>query len=591
MGRPNLPPYRRAISTCSEHHGGTTVKLIEALTIIRASVPPGASRFAVYLACGITPLHLQTFLTAQLRALLPGHDVTVRAGLFGDLAGNLERAALAESDAVVVVLEWSDIDPRLGHRGSGGCRPQDLEDVLATGPERLARLEKAVCRLSPVTRVVCALPTLPLPPLFMTGPDQSSVDELRLRAYVASFAAAIAAESSVHILASQTLDASSPLQTRLSVSSDLATGFPYQVPHASALAGMLARLAVPVPPKKGLITDLDDTLWAGVVGEAGPEGVSWTLDEGNQLHGLYQQCLASLATMGVLVGVASKNEWKSVEAAFRRPDILLPAASIHPFEVNWGPKSASVRKILDVWNIGPDAVVFVDDSPLEIAEVQAAFPEIECVLFPHGQPDALMSVLALLRRRFGRSRIGREDVLRADSIRAGAAVRAAGTAGPAADSFLKSLAGRVTITPEDGRDLRPVELLTEAAWRVGVGRAGGFALSASYRDKLGALGKIATIAGRRVGTRLEVDHWVMSCRAFSRRIEHHCLRYLFDHFRVEEVVLHYAATARNGVLRDFLEEVTGAAPESGPLAVPRVALHDRLPPLLHAVEEGADALA
>src|SRR5262249_24425722 len=86
-----------------------------------------------------------------------------------------------------------------------------------------------------------------------------------------------------------------------------------------------------------------------------------------------------------------------------------------------------------------------------------------------------------------------------------------------------------------------------------------FLLLVSYKDKFGPLGKIAVIAGRVTST-LKVDLWVMSCRAFSRRIEFRCLDELFPRFPVDKIQLDYAKTDRNGPLSEFLTEILGAAP-------------------------------
>ena len=73
--------------------------LIDALEVLKRPVPDAAPDSRVFLACGFTPLHLQTFLAAQLRIQSPGHRVEVHTGLFGDLAGNLERLSLAGLDS------------------------------------------------------------------------------------------------------------------------------------------------------------------------------------------------------------------------------------------------------------------------------------------------------------------------------------------------------------------------------------------------------------------------------------------------------------------------------------------------------------
>ena len=83
---------------------------------------------------------------------------------------------------------------------------------------------------------------------------------------------------------------------------------------------------------------------------------------------------------------------------------------------------------------------------------------------------------------------------------------------------------------------------------------------ASYRDKYGPLGKIAVIAGRKERRTLHVDTWVMSCRAFSRRIEHHCIEELFERHEIEEIVFYFEWTPQNGPIQEFLAELLGGSP-------------------------------
>src|SRR5260370_10187647 len=147
-------------------------------------------------------------------------------------------------------------------------------------------------------------------------------------------------------------------------------GFLLTTALASVWQTQLLNLFYPPSPMKGLITDLDDTLWSGLVGEVGVGAVSWNLAEHSQIHGLYQQELRHLSEMGVLLAIATKNDTNVVEAALERGDLYVPVSSFYPVRVRWGPKSGSVAEILQAWNIGPESVVFVDDSLLELSEVQ-----------------------------------------------------------------------------------------------------------------------------------------------------------------------------------------------------------------------------
>ncbi len=156
------------------------MKLIDALEILKQPVPNDAPQLRVYLACGFTPLHLQTFLAAQLRIRPPRHRVAINTGLFGDLTGNIERLEPSGVDALAAVIEWGDLDPRLGIRRLGGWGPSNLPDIAESAEKAAARLESVLLKVSRLVPTVVCMPTLPLPPLFWTPPDHAASYELHL---------------------------------------------------------------------------------------------------------------------------------------------------------------------------------------------------------------------------------------------------------------------------------------------------------------------------------------------------------------------------------------------------------------------------
>ncbi|MDO8944719.1 MAG: HAD-IIIC family phosphatase, partial [Desulfobacterales bacterium] len=380
--------------------------------------------------------------------------------------------------------------------------------------------------------------------------------------------AASVAETKARLLSRQWIDRQSAIAGRHDPQSDLQTGFPYTMAHSGVLASLLTTLLFPESPGKGLITDLDDTLWSGILGEIGIENIAWSLEHGATQHGLYQQLLQSLADAGVLLAVASKNDAPYVEQALERKDLLVKRDSLFPVEAHWGPKSSSIGRILNAWNISADAVVFVDDSPLEIAEVQAAFPAMECLLFPRKSPAQVLSLLEKLRMRFGKETLSQEDSYRLASLRS-----AASQPDPAVHSDMESLLASaqarlsfdVRIPPVDGRALELVnktnqfnlngQRLSEAEWLGRLSRRNAFLHVVSYEDRFGPLGRIAVLAGCQEAGGLLIDTWVMSCRAFSRRIEYSCLRYLVSQMQPDAIRFDYGATPRNGPVREFLAAI------------------------------------
>src|ERR1700687_4126543 len=164
------------------------MKLIQALETVNRQWDVDAPCRRFFLACSFTPLHLLTFLRAYLRLRLPSERTEVNTGLYGDLPANIMRLEEVELGAAAVVVEWPDLDPRLGMRQLGGWGLAAISDAVATVNANLERLENAVRRADEPGDLALSVPTLPLPPCFL-GPNWlESAEEADLRSSVASFA-------------------------------------------------------------------------------------------------------------------------------------------------------------------------------------------------------------------------------------------------------------------------------------------------------------------------------------------------------------------------------------------------------------------
>jgi FkbH-like protein len=201
-------------------------------------------------------------------------------------------------------------------------------------------------------------------------------------------------------------------------------------------------------------------------------------------------------------------------------------------------------------------------------------------------------MLRRIRDLCGRERITGEDTLRLDSIRQGAEFRRMADDGVVSDSFLEQAQAVVTVdfapAPEDARVLDLVNKTnqfnlngirrTNTDWQAGNRMPNAVVGVVSYEDKFGPLGKIAVIQGCRAATVLHVNTWVMSCRAFSRRVEHQCLRILFERFGLTGIIFDFVETPRNGPLQEFLATVLGCKP-TGHAALSRTEFEARCPAL------------
>jgi FkbH-like protein len=293
-----------------------------------------------------------------------------------------------------------------------------------------------------------------------------------------------------------------------------------------------------------------------------------------------------------------------VDEAFRREDLILSKDRIFPIEVHWGPKSESVSRILRAWNIAPDSVAFVDDSPMELGEVKAAHPDMRCIAFPGDDEQAAYELLEHLRDLFGKDKLTEEDALRRESLRQSMLLQnEIATNGADADEFLQAMDARLTLRfPNGSPGPRALELinktnqfnlngrrLSESEWRGHLSEPDRFLMIASYQDKYGALGAIAVLTGRaKQGGTVFIDTWVMSCRAFARRIEFQCLDALFERFGAGEIAFDFRPTPRNGPTQEFFTALTGSLPEQ-PFRLSRSQFADRCPRLFQTVhvEESA----
>ena len=553
------------------------MKLNEALQrVASAHDRPAGPSF--WLVCGFEALHLRTFLQAAYIERARADRLEIATGAFGDLEGNLKRALESEAAFCAVFLEWNDLDPRLGLRSRGSWSGDRRSQILGEVEARFARLRERIAQLSRRATVAVCPPTLGLPWGGTTALVQHSPFELALEHMLASFSWEVGQLAGVRVLHPGKLAEVSPASARHAARSELSSGFPYRLPHASALASLTLSLLLPATPKKAVITDLDDTLWRGLLGEVGPEAVAWTQEHGAQVHGLYQAMLQQLVDSGALVGVVSKNDPELALLGLARADLFVAREALFPVLASWGPKSQAVTAVLAQWNLGAEAVVFVDDNPMELDEVARVHPQLTCKLFPKNDPAKVLDLLVELRELFGAPFATAEDQLRARSIRASAAFEQDRHGDAKLGEFLEGLAGRLTFTHGAQADLARAHQLinktnqfnlnglrtNEAETRALAAGAGRFLLLASYTDRYGPLGTVGALGGRLESERLVVAHWVLSCRAFSRNIEHHMLRELVALAAGRPIVLEYQQTARNGPFQLFLESL-GVVPGAEPV--------------------------
>ncbi len=291
---------------------------------------------------------------------------------------------------------------------------------------------------------------------------------------------------------------------------------------------------------KVLVTDLDGTLWDGIVSEIGPDAIA-PMGHG---RAAYRAWLRALAERGILLAVASRNDLAVATAAFERPELGMKVDDFIAFEADWGPKSEMLKRIATRLHVGLDALVFIDDREEVRGEVRAALPEVTVPEMPT-DPSRWVEFLSELNL-FETVQVTEEDALRADSLRAeGKRSVAAQALSP--EAYLASLQQVLTPEPLGPHNLARAAQLTQRCNQFNmrntryteaelVGRVGWV-----YRlkDKFGDLGMISAV----VLDGNFIDTWVISCRALNRGVE----ALILDHLKsLLPVTGAYVPSERNG---------------------------------------------
>lgn len=353
-----------------------------------------------------------------------------------------------------------------------------------------------------------------------------------------------------------------------SLSSFLKVGMPLSNKGAVQVAEILARECIGLldkhrEPKKLLITDLDNTAWAGVVGEDGVAGIRCSLQEGAQ-HFLYQQSIKRLQARGILLAVVTKNDNDLATAAFDSVDMPLALADFSAFVASYDLKSKAIQQIVAELNLGLSSVVFVDDNPVEIAEVSSALPEVTCLPFPN-QLDDVAGLLDALANEFDAKVVTEEDSRRGELYRIRRAAQNEKNEAVSLESYLNNLQMKLEIKVNQKVDLeRSVQLINKTnQFNVnGIRRSqadveaclleGGALFSASLADKFGDHGDILTCLIDNKGV---IINLVMSCRVLQRKVEHAFFYWLTQKTGVKLQAVQYVPTERNTPIGLFLKEV------------------------------------
>jgi FkbH-like protein len=350
---------------------------------------------------------------------------------------------------------------------------------------------------------------------------------------------------------------------------------PYTRKYFHALGTIIARrfYRIHTPPHKVIVLDCDNTLWQGVCGEDGASGVR----VGPVYRGLQEFILAQ-RDAGMLVCLCSKNNEEDVWSVFEKnPGMVLKREHFVSSRINWQPKSENLRSLSAELQLGMDSFIFLDDSAVECAEVEARCPEAITVQLP-GQTTDFKRFLSHVWA-FDLLKITEEDRKRSEFYARNAEREQLSAQSMRLEDFLAGLELQLEFLPMTRAELPRVAQLTQRTNQfnfTSVRRTeneveqlcltgNAECLVIRLRDRFGDYGLVgAMIFTRRPGL-LDVDNVLLSCRALGRRVEHRMLSHLGRIAQKEgreNVRISFVPTPKNQPARDFLESI-GAIIEAG----------------------------
>lgn len=318
--------------------------------------------------------------------------------------------------------------------------------------------------------------------------------------------------------------------------------------------------------KKALALDLDNTLWGGIIGDDGPEGIVLGKESpAGMAYSEFQEYLRSLSRLGVLLNVCSKNEAANAEAGFARADSVLKKEDFVCFKANWEPKHLNLAAMAKEINLLPDSFVFVDDNPAEREIVRQQLPGVTVP-----EMTAPEDYIKVLDRGgyFEVTALSADDRKRTEMYRQNAQRAALEESFGSYEDYLKSLEMVGEFGPFDAAHTERITQLINktnqfnlttrrysAAEVEGLlNDAGHITLYGRLLDKFGDNGIVTALIGAVNGEVLDIELWIMSCRTFKRQLEHAMFDRLCEAAAargVKKIVGHYYPTAKNLLVKDF----------------------------------------
>lgn len=318
--------------------------------------------------------------------------------------------------------------------------------------------------------------------------------------------------------------------------------------------------------KKALILDLDNTLWGGIVGDDGVEGIEIGPEVPmGQVYAEFQKYCKELKEIGVILAINSKNEMDNAIAGLNHPDGILKPEDFVMIKANWNPKDKNIADMASQLSLGLDSFVFVDDNPAEREIVASHLPDVSVPVM-----DRVENYIRVLDHSgyFEVVGISAEDMQKTRMYHA--KVEASKAVASFADygEYLSSLNMKAVIEDFKPIYVQRIAQLTNKSNQfnlttlrcteediVSMQESDKYiCICGRLIDKFADNGIVAITAGEIISDELHIRLWLMSCRVLKRELENTMMNVLVSHAQakgLKKIIGYYYPTAKNRMVKDF----------------------------------------
>ena len=318
--------------------------------------------------------------------------------------------------------------------------------------------------------------------------------------------------------------------------------------------------------KKCIVLDLDNTLWGGVLGEDGIEGIKIGGDYPGKAFLYFQKALVELSKSGVILAVCSKNKEADVKECWaKNPYNIINEKYISSYRINWNNKADNIKEIAAELNVGLDSFVCIDDNPAERELVKQSLPMVEVPEFPEQPYNLPLFVDEITAKFFKVYSLTEEDKKKTEEYRANVERSKEQTKFADMDSFIRSLEIKMTIQAANKMNISRIAQMTQKTNQFNLTTKrytendlnsmladGAKIWCLSVSDKFGDSG----ITGIIIIKNNEIDEFLLSCRILGKGIEKEFIAQILSKLKkigISDLNAVYIPTVKNAQVKDFYE--------------------------------------